>query len=745
MQIGNIVAYKSSGKLQIGLISEEKGKKIILKNNEGKNISINSEKIDFIIEQNDNKNKDDEFIKDTFSNLVMNSQKINLAEIYDVVKDETDGLSLKDIAELIFIGDYDNKQLFSLYYALSDNNIYFKQKNEIFVPKKKEEVEERLKQIQIAKDLEEKEKQEIRNSYIWLKAYFNFYYNTYKTNNEEDEEEEEQSESNTKKTEQNDKQNDEGNYNFTFPPNVPEIVSKMIEPIRLYAVFGDRSEYKSEATELMKNIKKKTQFKMVSSQYESAFKFLIELGIFEEDENISLLKYNVPISAKEEALKLAEGIEEFKYNHDKEPHRMDLRSHFVYTIDDEYTKDIDDGLSIEKTERGYKVYIHIADVSYYINKDSLLDDEALQRSTTVYLPIGKISMFPERLSENLMSLVEGKERPTITFAMEFDENFNKIEGSEDVMISAIVVKKRLSFIEAEGLIIDGEEDEEYGEEHNRYRRRLNEELNLLLEISENLKQQRIENGAIDFNTPTIKVFVDENKNITLKRIEANLQSHHIVKEMMILANNISAQFCINNDIPCIFITQPPPDQPIETDISKKLTRKEIGNILRKMKKSEMGITPAKHTGLGIPAYTQATSPIRRYNDLLVHRQLKSFINNTDENGSIKNDATLEDILSYTKEEIQIVAATSERTARETISIERESRRYWLLKYLSGIIGETTTAFVMKKLNVNYKVMLDNTLTPAILVTNEEIEPGMIINVRIDSVRIRIGNISVSLV
>jgi exoribonuclease-2 len=237
--------------------------------------------------------------------------------------------------------------------------------------------------------------------------------------------------------------------------------------------------------------------------------------------------------------------------------------------------------------------------------------------------------------------------------------------------------------------------------------------------------------------------VDEDKNITIKRLETNLQSHKIVKEMMVLANNIAANFCINNDIPCIFISQPEPDSPLPFDKRENLNRREVTEVLKRMKRSEMGTLPLKHSGLGISAYTQASSPIRRYNDLLVHRQIKSFIKAKMEDEKSNTDTIISKI-AYNQEDIQMVAATSEQTARETMSIERESRRYWLLKYLKDLVGEVTQAYVIRKINVNYKVMLDNTLTSAILVTSEEIEEGVMVDVKIESVRIRSDNITVKL-
>lgn len=706
MQIGSIVAYTVSGKASIGLINDMKGKKVILKNSEGKRESIAKDKINFIIEDS-NKNLSENELKTKYSELVVDADKIDIAEIYEVLEGEADEIGLSDIAELYFADGYNKHKLFSLYHALLNDNIYFKWKNENFVPKKRSDVEERLRQIAILKEKEEQEKQMKAEAVEWLKNYFKEYY------------------------ENNDGDNETNTSEYL---EIPESVSNYIKPVREYAIHGDRMEKKSSAIEVLKKIRTVTAFKMVSSQYESAIKLMQELGIFDEDENLSILKYSIPTSFKDEIIELAEEIDEFRYDPEAQPSRLDYRHQNIFTIDDQNTTDIDDGLSIEETETGYRLYIHIADVSYYVKKDSILDKEALQRSTTVYLPIGKISMFPERLSENLMSLVEGKERPAITFSVEFDHELNRIPDTERVNISAIKVKKRLSFIEAEGLIIDEE-----GEENTEDRQILHRDLNLMLDIAENLRLERIDNGAVDFNTPSIKVMVDENKNITVKKIEANLKSNLLVKEAMVLANNIASEFCIKNDIPCLFITQPQPDEPVDIDYTKNISRTEIYKIIRKMKKSEMGITPGKHAGLGVNAYTQATSPIRRYNDLLVHRQLKSYIR-TKKDQTVGEDGEI----LYDTEEIQIVAATAERTARETMNIERESRRYWLLKYLSNMIDEMSTALVIRKLNINYKVMLDNTLTSAILVTNEDIEPGYLVDVRIQSVKPRSDNVTVTL-
>jgi len=735
-----------SGKANIGYVNGEKSSKLIIVNGYGDKITIKPDKIDFVINDKP-QDMDDEKIKNLYKDMIDKSHEINIKEIYDVVAEETDGLPLKDIAELYFIEGYSKDQLFPLFYALSNNSIYFKQKNDLFVPKDIEEVEDRLRQEKIAKEKEEQAIIERTESIQWLKDYFSFYYKEIEQTRpygEPDEVKKSDKEENTTDN-MEESLNQEETILFSFPPKVPDIVLNLIEPIKMFAIHGSRYERKNEAIELLREIKKKTDFKMLSSQPESAFKFMYELGLFEEDENLSILKYNIPTEFSEEVIKLSQDILPFQYNAEKQPSRLNLNRHYVFTIDDEYTMDIDDGLSIEETENGYKLYIHIADVSYYVEKDSKLDKEALSRSTTVYLPIGKISMFPERLSEDLMSLVKDKERPALTFTIDCDKDFNRIEGSENVITSSIIVKNRLSFLQAEGLIMDNEvdEDDEYQYYTKEERNKLHKDLNLLLNIAEKLRQDRLNNGAIDFNTPSIKVLVDEDKNIIIKRLETNLQSHKIVKEMMVLANNIAANFCINNDIPCIFISQPEPDNPLPFDKRENLNRKEVTEVLKRMKRSEMGTLPLKHSGLGISAYTQASSPIRRYNDLLVHRQIKSFINAKMEDEK-PNPNTIKSILAYNQEEIQMVAATSEQTARETMSIERESRRYWLLKYLKGLIGEVIQAYVIRKINVNYKVMLDNTLTSAILVTSEDIEEGVMVDVKIESVRIRSDNITVKL-
>ncbi len=749
MQAGSLIAYRLGGKANIGYVTGEKGTKLILKNGEGDTISLKSDKVDFTI--NDaNKNMDTDKVKNLYKELIEKSQDIRIDEIYEVVEDEIDGLKLEDIADLYFIDGYNKEQLFQLLYALSNNSIYFKQKNDLFVPKKREEIDERLRQERIAKEKEEKAKQDKIDSINWLKEYFRYYYQVVEPTRPYVEDGKRLHDKEPTKSDDGEMMNQELNLetskqDFSFPPNIPDIVVNLIEPIKNYAIFGSRYNDKAESIELLREIKKKTDFKMLTSLPESAYKFMFELGLFEEDENLSLLKYNIPTEFSDKVIQLADEISEFHYEPEKEPARINLNNHYVFTIDDEYTMDIDDGISIEQNDNGYKVYIHIADVSYYVEKDSLLDKEALSRSTTVYLPIGKISMFPERLSENLMSLVKDKERPALTFMIEFDRDFNRIEGTENVITSSIVVKKRLTFLEAEGLIMDGETDEEdespfYTKEE---RKRLHNDLNVLFNISEKLRQKRLENGAIDFNTPSIKVFVDENKNITIKRMETNLKSHRVIKEMMVLANNIAGSFCINYNIPCIFITQQEPDEPLPFDKRTDLNRKEISEILKRMKKSEMGTIPMKHSGLGIPVYTHASSPIRRYNDLLIHRQIKSF-NNALKKGKSTSSINVDEDLAYNIEEIQIVAATSEQTARETISIEGETRRYWVLKYLEAMIGDVTTAFVIKKINVNYKVLLDNVLTTAVLVTSEKIEPGMMVDVRIDNVRVKQDNITVKL-
>ncbi len=321
------------------------------------------------------------------------------------------------------------------------------------------------------------------------------------------------------------------------------------------------------------------------------------------------------------------------------PNRVDLRDEFIFTIDPDTAKDFDDAVSIQKLKNGrYKLGVHIADVAHYVTYGSALDEEAYERGTSVYLVDGVIPMLPERLSNDLCSLKPNEDRLAISIEM-IVTGEGKIENYT-INQTVINSKKRLTYEEAESLIESKDKNE------------LTKALSLMEELRQILNRKRKKRGSIDFNTPEVKVIMDD-KGIPIDiKLKERLKSHNLIEEFMIVANETVAEhlFWIEKD--AIYRIHEPPDREKINDLRslvKKLgftlkgyspaaINKLLKSVkdtpyeflisevaLRSMKRAKYSAVQSMHYGLGSRFYTHFTSPIRRYPDLIVHRILHALI------------------------------------------------------------------------------------------------------------------------
>jgi exoribonuclease II len=333
------------------------------------------------------------------------------------------------------------------------------------------------------------------------------------------------------------------------------------------------------------------------------------------------------------------------YIHTAERH--DRRTASAFSIDDEDTREVDDALTVERVDDEIVVGIHIADVSAYVTKGDLLDIEAARRSSTVYLPSSTVRMFPEKLSTDLVSLNSATDRPVYTVEVRFDRNGNQV--AYRIALSTLRVAKRLSYDEADAMIGAGEES-----------------LLLLHEIAVTLQRLRAERGAITFRRPELKIRVRDN-NVEVHKIDPNSPSRVLVSEMMVLANGLSADFAALNSLPVIFRTQEPRDASAvdETPVVEALA---FERLRKTFKRSRLSLTPGAHSGLGLTAYTQASSPIRRYADLVTQRQFTAMLAGQP--------------IPHAREELLQILAGAEASEVEIRKLEERATQYWLLEYLS---------------------------------------------------------------
>ncbi len=397
--------------------------------------------------------------------------------------------------------------------------------------------------------------------------------------------------------------------------------------------------------------------------------------------------------------------------------RVDCRKLITVTIDGETAKDFDDAISIERTENGYILYVHIADVSHYVPWDSKLDIEARQRGTSVYFPGSVIPMLPERLSNDLCSLIPRKDRMTVTAEMHFDNKGVIID--KDFYTSIINSNERMTYTSVKKIIGDKDhiERKKYGY--------LLKDFRIMEELYTLLRKQRIKRGSLDFDLPEPEILLDIQGNPeAIIKAERNI-AHMMIEDFMIAANEAVGSHLEKLGIPSLYRVHEKPDtakleelRPIfhslgikvkksDKQLFQSILKKTKGTaeepllnilLLRSLKQAKYLEKNIGHFGLASECYTHFTSPIRRYPDLIVHRILKETI------GRKKYPDTKKKILEKILPEI---AVSSSKTERNAVEAERDivsALRVWFMK---DKVGNEYKGIVTKLSSNGIKVQLND--------------------------------------
>ena len=390
-----------------------------------------------------------------------------------------------------------------------------------------------------------------------------------------------------------------------------------------------------------------------------------------------------PRDVLQEAEQIPETVDADKYGD-----REDLRAQFIVTIDPDDARDFDDAIHVEKLDGGeWELGVHIADVSAYVVPGNALDREALRRGNSVYLADRVIPMLPERLSNGVCSLNPNVNRLTHSAFIRFGKNgrSRRVRFAKTIIRSA----RRLTYKEAYGILRAAPNDE------------LGKRLHIAWELASLLRRKRFEHGSLDLDFPEVKVWLDKNgKPVRLERVE-NDESHQLVEEFMLAANEAVAHELKNRLIPAIYRVHENPDpeklaefrefaisygykagdltqraelQRLLASFSSKPEEQALKiALLKSLKRARYATRPLGHYGLAKNNYTHFTSPIRRYADLVVHRMLAE---------GNKSRATRGDAgqLSQIAEHI----STTERVAAEA---ENESVKMKKLEFLQRQLTE----------------------------------------------------------
>lgn len=377
--------------------------------------------------------------------------------------------------------------------------------------------------------------------------------------------------------------------------------------------------------------------------------------------------------------------------------RVNLEGETIFTIDGDDAKDFDDAVGIKRIPKGkgYRLWVSIADVSYYVLSGSACDEEAARRATSTYLSDRVIPMLPKRLSNDLCSLRPRKRRLTKTVEMDFDSS-GKLKDSR-IYNSVIKSSARLTYSKA-AAVLEGN-----GTVSSSLSKGITSSLLVMRELYGKLKELRIGKGGLDFDFPEAVLLRDSSGEVKdVDRFKRNT-AHEIIEEFMIMANSVVAEFVFRNGFESIYRIHEPPDpdsikqlresllkmgikanlgarakqpdiQAVMKTASGRRDREQINfMILRALKKAVYSTKHVPHFGLAIDDYTHFTSPIRRYPDLVVHRIVDDILE--------KKDPSYDSALL---KKIAERCSTLERTAE---SAERQFMNLETANFMKTRVGE----------------------------------------------------------
>ncbi|SIS43429.1 ribonuclease R [Salimicrobium flavidum] len=434
-------------------------------------------------------------------------------------------------------------------------------------------------------------------------------------------------------------------------------------------------------------------------------------------------KYGIEVDFPEEVIQQAADTPD-EISESEIKNRRDLREEQIVTIDGADAKDLDDAIQVKRLDNGsYKLGVHIADVSYYVEKDSPIDEEASERATSVYLVDRVIPMIPHRLSNGICSLNPQVDRLTLSCEMEITEDGEVV--NHDIFQSVIKTDERMTYTDVNSILVNDDEDLK-----KRY-----EPLVPMFKDMENLAQilreKRFDRGAIDFDFKEAGVILDEEGKAKDVQLRERSVGEKLIEEFMLAANETVAEHFHWLDVPAIYrIHQDPDSSKLQNffefvanlgysikgtsdDVHPQALQKVLEEVkgtqedliisklmLRSMQQAKYDPVNVGHFGLATNYYTHFTSPIRRYPDLIVHRLIRKYI--------IEKDLSQE-TTKYWKDHMPEIARHSSEKERASVDAERETDDLKKAEYMQDKIGEEYEGIISSVTSFGMFVELPNTV------------------------------------
>ena len=603
MEKGTLIEIRVQGEHRLAVAERPEGKKDwIVIDSEGQSHKIRPQRVDYTVNGSLYQASEiPSFLSDV--NEYLDPESLELA--WEILSEEGTTVTPEQLSELLF----EEREPVSCYAAhsmLSRDKIYFKKKGDAYEPRSATQIAEIKHQLEVQKQKEEEKEQFVSNLHKAIAG------------------------------EVVDWQDSDRNR--------LEAISRIV----LYPEQNHRN-----AQEILASVGK-------SADPQKVFHLLVQIGWWSEHENLFLLRSAYPISFSQKVLNVSQSRLQSSIDDDNSDlgkgsalgARLDLTHLKVYTIDDESTKEIDDGLSVEylEGENNLRLWIHIADPTRLVSPGDELDLEARRRSTSLYLPTGMVSMFPTELATGPMSLVQRQVCSALSFGVILDE-----EGAiVDFVIRPSLIKTtyRLTYGDVDEMLELGLTNEP--------------EIADLAKHAKQRREWRKSQGSIQISMPESSIKVKD-EEVTIELLEGSF-SRQLVAEMMILAGEIGGRYGQEHNLPLPYRGQPQPELPPEEELMLLPPGPvRYCAVRRCMPRSEMGTTPMRHASLGLNSYVQVTSPIRRYTDLLAHFQIKAHLKGEQ--------------LPFSVDELQEIVYSVTASAYEATLVERQTNRYWGLEYL----------------------------------------------------------------
>ncbi|MFC1815137.1 ribonuclease catalytic domain-containing protein [Thermodesulfobacteriota bacterium] len=665
MKTGNVVEYIDRQQIMCAVVLEVKKQRLRLLTETNREVNLSVSRLlhngEMGLDISIGRDKLVEILKDIAKRREALIGHVDIKELWEILNTEQEWINLTTMTEFCFPNESTCDHESAVVRAFFKNRLYFKFNHDRFFPYSEEQVE----QIETQRKEVERKNRIIEAGGDWLKNVLN-----------------------------------------TAGPSGPggflsENQRKVVNILKSFCLF----EKESQDNELGNAILARAGVK----DSVGVFQLLVKLGIWDQDENIDLYRSDIPTAFRDPVTARATELVNPSAVIAIENERKDLTKLPLITIDGQATLDFDDALSIEKKDDYYYLGVHISDVGHYIKKGDIIDQEAIVRGSSIYMPDCKIPMLPTCLGEDLCSLKAGELRPAISTMIRLSPTAEIIDF--EIFPSQVRVAKQLSYYDV-NLITD----ENWG-------------LAVFYDIAKKFRQKRLDQRALHISLPEINIWINEDKNLTVNKTNRESPGRMLIAEIMIMANWLMARFLAKHNMPAIYRSQPEPRE--------RLFKNNEGSLYQNwmqrkyLSRFVLSPEPGRHSGLGLDAYITATSPIRKYFDLATQRQVRAVLG-------------LE--TPYSNEQIKQTIQLLEQPMSDVRRIQSNRNRYWLFKYLEGKIGQKEEAVVLVKRRNNYQILLTEYMLECSLPLSSgvNLEPEALIQVTLQHVSARKDVIAVFL-